>query len=101
MRLSEPLRDLPDSGPAILATGGFGASRELLREHVTPEADHVLLRAAPGSTGDGLRLGLEAGAADERRPGRGLRSRDAGTARPRRARRLRARSRSCTRATRR
>jgi succinate dehydrogenase/fumarate reductase flavoprotein subunit len=64
VRLSEPLRDLPDSGPAILATGGFGASRELLREHVTPEADHVLVRAAPGSTGDGLRLGLEAGAAE-------------------------------------
>ena len=27
------------------------------------EADHVLVRAAPGSTGDGLRLGLAAGAA--------------------------------------
>ncbi len=63
LRLSEPLLELPDSVPAILATGGFGASRELLREHVTPEADHVLLRAAPGSTGDGLRLGLAAGAA--------------------------------------
>jgi succinate dehydrogenase/fumarate reductase flavoprotein subunit len=62
VRLSSPLGELPDSGPAILATGGFGGSRELLREHVTPEADHVLVRAAPGSTGDGLRLGLEAGA---------------------------------------
>jgi succinate dehydrogenase/fumarate reductase flavoprotein subunit len=62
VRLSSPLRELPDSSPAILATGGFGASRELLREHVTSEADHVLVRAAPGSTGDGLRLGLEAGA---------------------------------------
>jgi fumarate reductase flavoprotein subunit len=62
VRLAAPMRDLPDSGPAILATGGFAASRELLREHVTPEADHVLLRAAPGSTGDGLRLGLMAGA---------------------------------------
>ena len=62
VRLSEPVRELPDTGPAILATGGFGASRELLREHVTPEADHVLVRAAPGSTGDGLRLGLAAGA---------------------------------------
>ena len=41
------------------------ADRELLREHVTPEAEHVLLRAAPGSTGDGLRLG----------PGRGGRAR--------------------------
>jgi succinate dehydrogenase/fumarate reductase flavoprotein subunit len=46
----------------ILATGGFAASRELLREHVTPEADHVLLRTASGSTGDGLRIGLAAGA---------------------------------------
>ena len=49
--------------PLILATGGFGASRELLREHVTPQADHAFLRAAPGSTGDGLRIGLAAGAA--------------------------------------
>jgi succinate dehydrogenase/fumarate reductase flavoprotein subunit len=63
LRLSEPLRELPDSVPVVLATGGFAASRELLREHVTPEADHVLIRAAPGSTGDGLRLGLAAGAA--------------------------------------
>jgi succinate dehydrogenase/fumarate reductase flavoprotein subunit len=63
LRLSDPLRELPDSRPAVLATGGFAASRELLREHVTPEADHVLVRAAPGSTGDGLRLGLAAGAA--------------------------------------
>jgi len=63
VRLSEPLRDLPGSAPVVLATGGFAADRELLREHVTPEADHVLVRAAPGSTGDGLRLGLVAGAA--------------------------------------
>jgi succinate dehydrogenase/fumarate reductase flavoprotein subunit len=62
LRVSEPLRELPDTPPAVLATGGFSASRELLREHVTPEADHVLVRAAPGSTGDGLRLGLAAGA---------------------------------------
>jgi succinate dehydrogenase/fumarate reductase flavoprotein subunit len=69
LRLGEPLREAPRSGPLILATGGFGASRELLREHVTPEADHVLLRAAPGSTGDGLGIGLAAGA----RTGDGLR----------------------------
>ncbi len=49
--------------PLILATGGFAASRELLAEHVTPEAEHVFLRTSPGSTGDGLRIGLEAGAA--------------------------------------
>jgi succinate dehydrogenase/fumarate reductase flavoprotein subunit len=63
VRLGEPLRALPDAVPLVLATGGFGASRELLREHVTPEAEHAFLRAAPGSTGDGLRIGLEAGAA--------------------------------------
>jgi succinate dehydrogenase/fumarate reductase flavoprotein subunit len=63
VRLEAPLTGLPEGAPLILATGGFGASRELLREHVTDQADHVLLRAAPGSTGDGLRLGLEAGGA--------------------------------------
>jgi succinate dehydrogenase/fumarate reductase flavoprotein subunit len=53
----------PARAPLVLATGGFAASRALLREHVTREAGHVLLRTAPGSTGDGLRLGLAAGAA--------------------------------------
>jgi succinate dehydrogenase/fumarate reductase flavoprotein subunit len=61
--VGEPLRAPPDAAPLILATGGFAANRDLLREHVTREADHVLLRTAPGSTGDGLRLGLAAGAA--------------------------------------
>lgn len=62
--LGEPLRELPADGtPVVLATGGFQADRSLVREHVTPEADHLLLRAAPWSTGDGLRLGLAAGGA--------------------------------------
>jgi len=56
------LRQRPDDGtPVILATGGFAASRAMLARHVTPEADHVLIRTAPGATGDGLRLGLQAG----------------------------------------
>jgi fumarate reductase flavoprotein subunit len=58
-----PLHEPPAGAPLILATGGFAANRRLLREHVTPEAERVLLRTAPGSTGDGLRLGLAAGAA--------------------------------------
>jgi len=62
VRLEEPLREPPDGVPLILATGGFAASRELLSEHVTPEAEHAFLRTAPGSTGDGLRVGLAAGA---------------------------------------
>ena len=61
IRCGAALTELPDDAPVVLATGGFGASRELLREHVTAEAEHVFLRAAPGGTGDGLRLGLAAG----------------------------------------
>jgi len=62
VHLWSPLRELPGDMPVVLATGGFAADRALVREHVTAEADHLLLRAAPGSTGDGLRLGLAAGA---------------------------------------
>ncbi len=62
VRLSAPLRELPDTMPVVLATGGFQADRALVRKHITPEADELLLRATPWSTGDGLRLGREAGA---------------------------------------
>ena len=63
MRVAERLREPPPDVPLVLATGGFAADRELLEEHVSPEAGHAFLRAAPGSTGDGLRIGLAAGAA--------------------------------------
>ena len=62
VHLASPLRELQAGTPVILATGGFAADRALVREHVTAEAEHLLLRAAPGSTGDGLRLGLAGGA---------------------------------------
>lgn len=62
IRLGEPLQRLPDRIPAVLATGGFQADRKLLRRYVTPEADALFLRSNPWSAGDGLRLGLEAGA---------------------------------------
>ena len=61
VQLGEPLRELPSEAPVVLATGGFQGDTELVREHVTPEADHLLLRANPWSAGDGLRLGLAAG----------------------------------------
>ena len=77
---STPLEELPDGVPVVLATGGFAASRALLREHVTPEADELLLRAPSHATGDGLRLGLGGRRADERRARRDLRPRDAGRA---------------------
>ena len=60
--LGHPVVELPDGVPVVLATGGFAASRELVRRHITPEADSLVLRAAPGSTGDGIRLGVAAGA---------------------------------------
>src|SRR6185503_9857765 len=63
VRLSEPFAELPERTPVVLATGGFQADRDLVRRHVTPEADSLLLRATPWSTGDGLRLGVEAGGA--------------------------------------
>jgi fumarate reductase flavoprotein subunit len=62
VRFLTPLRDPPPNGtPLVLATGGFQANRRLLRHHVTVQADELLLRAAPGSSGDGLRIGLGAG----------------------------------------
>ena len=61
VRLGEPLRELPDDTPVVLASGGFHASHDLVARHVTPQAKELLLRAAPWSTGDGLRLGLAAG----------------------------------------
>lgn len=64
VRFGEPLRDLPGDGtPVVLASGGFQCDRGLLREHVTPEAEHVLIRSNPWSAGDGLRLGVAAGGA--------------------------------------
>jgi succinate dehydrogenase/fumarate reductase flavoprotein subunit len=60
--LRAALSELPDR-PVILATGGFAASPELLRMHVSPHAGDALRRCTPWSTGDGLRLGLAAGGA--------------------------------------
>jgi succinate dehydrogenase/fumarate reductase flavoprotein subunit len=60
VEVGSPISELP-SAPLVLATGGFQANRELVYECITPHASELLLRAAPWSTGDGLRLGLEAG----------------------------------------
>jgi succinate dehydrogenase/fumarate reductase flavoprotein subunit len=58
IRLSAPLEALPEV-PCILATGGFQADSWLVREWISAEA--MLLRSNGFSTGDGLRLGLQAG----------------------------------------
>ena len=63
IELGVPLRELPrDDTPVILAGGGFAASRSLVASHITGEAESLMLRAAPHCDGDGLRLGLAAGA---------------------------------------
>jgi succinate dehydrogenase/fumarate reductase flavoprotein subunit len=62
LRLGEPLTEVAEGVPTILATGGFQGDRELVRRHVTREADALVLRANPWSTGDGLRLAVARGA---------------------------------------
>jgi fumarate reductase flavoprotein subunit len=62
VRLREPLRELPDGVPVILATGGFQGDTDLVRRHITAEAPNLVLRANPWSAGDGLRLALARGA---------------------------------------
>jgi fumarate reductase flavoprotein subunit len=64
VRLGDPLTEVPDGVPVILATGGFQGDAELVRRHITPEAEHLVLRANPWSSGDGFRLAREAGAAE-------------------------------------
>jgi succinate dehydrogenase/fumarate reductase flavoprotein subunit len=51
-----------DADWTLLATGGFPADPELRRTHIGAGAEHMLLRANPHSTGDGLRLGTSVGA---------------------------------------
>jgi succinate dehydrogenase/fumarate reductase flavoprotein subunit len=60
VRVEEPLLELPDGVPTILATGGFQASPELVGRYITSES--LVLRANPWSVGDGLRLALGRGA---------------------------------------
>jgi fumarate reductase flavoprotein subunit len=48
----------------ILASGGFGASTELLSEYI-PKAVGIPFPGHHGSTGDGIKMGLEIGAAVE------------------------------------
>jgi succinate dehydrogenase/fumarate reductase flavoprotein subunit len=47
----------------LLATGGFGGDPDLRARWIHPLARHLPLRANAHSTGDGLRLGMAAGAA--------------------------------------
>lgn len=56
-------RELVRAGAVLLATGGFQGDRELLAQLIGAHAESMPLRSAPGSVGDGLRMGRDAGAA--------------------------------------
>ena len=60
VRLEEPLLEVPDGVPTILATGGFQGDRELVGRYITSQP--LVLRANPWSSGDGVRLALASGA---------------------------------------
>ncbi|MDQ2984898.1 MAG: FAD-binding protein [Actinomycetota bacterium] len=62
LRTTDVLRATGPAEPLVLATGGFQGSRELVDRYVSPAAE-LRLRANPWSTGDGMRLGLDTGAA--------------------------------------
>lgn len=49
-------------GSTILATGGFGANKEMVRQYIGPHADRCKLRGSKQDTGDGLRMALEVAA---------------------------------------
>jgi len=49
---------------AVLATDGFGANRDMIARYI-PRMQDVLYVGAPGNTGDGIRWGMEIGAAVE------------------------------------
>lgn len=46
----------------ILATGGFSADKEMVKQYIGPHADRCKLRGSKNCAGDGLRMALAAGA---------------------------------------
>ena len=64
-RTPEGRRTLP-AGAVILATGGFQGNPELMARYFGPWSDRFILRANPHSTGDGLLMGTDVGAAVSR-----------------------------------
>jgi flavocytochrome c len=50
------------SNAVILASGGFSANKEMLQLWVDPDADAMMARGTPWSTGDGIKMAHKAGA---------------------------------------
>jgi fumarate reductase flavoprotein subunit len=51
-----------DAKAVVIADGGFPANPAMIAQYITPRADRVLCRAAPGAKGDGIRMAEAAGA---------------------------------------
>ena len=51
------------SRAVIIADGGFQANPDMVREHICSRPERLLLRAAPGGDGQGIRMAAEVGAA--------------------------------------
>lgn len=78
LRTNAPVRSLRFDGDRVvgagdvearavlLATGGFQGDSELVQRFLGWDADRMLVRSNPGSTGDGFRLAASAGAAASR-----------------------------------
>ncbi len=50
------------SQAVIIASGGFSANKEMLQLWVDPDADAMMVRGVPWSTGDGIKMAHKAGA---------------------------------------
>ena len=50
------------SNAVILASGGFSANKEMLQLWVDPDADAMMARGVPWSTGDGIKMAHKVGA---------------------------------------
>jgi succinate dehydrogenase/fumarate reductase flavoprotein subunit len=51
------------AGAVIIATGGYGNNKEMLRQHYPHYRETMTYDGPPANTGDGIRLALEIGAA--------------------------------------
>ena len=47
----------------VIADGGFQANAEMVRRYISPRPERLLVRAAPGGQGDGIRMAEAVGAA--------------------------------------
>ncbi|GAA5236642.1 FAD-binding protein [Verticiella sediminum] len=63
LRVSETAEEVFEADAVILATGGFQGNPALLARWITPNTDFIYLRANPWSTGDGLSVAMDLGAA--------------------------------------